>query len=126
MKFEHVYPDAKTDEIFLSEFYVRKDSKLQECASCGSMTRWFDLTFIDFSCSQECCSYVMESFKKGDITFGNNDYDFDFWRHGLPLRGSRLRGHKNNNNNKNNDYDFDFGRHAFKRASRNKPETRAS
>lgn len=77
MKFEHVYPDAKTDEIFLSEFYVRKDSKLQECASCGSMTRWFDLTFIDFSCSQECCSYVMESFKKGDITFGNNDYDFD-------------------------------------------------
>jgi hypothetical protein len=65
VKFENIYPDTKTNEIIQTEYHLRKDSKIAECACCGAMTRWFDLSFDSYMCSEECCKdvYFDERFK---------------------------------------------------------------
>ena len=58
MKFDTIYPDTETNEIIKLEYHLRKDSKIAECACCGSMTRWFDLSFNSYMCSEKCCKDV--------------------------------------------------------------------
>ncbi len=76
MKFDTIYPDAKTNEIIQKEYHLRKNSKISECARCGSMTRWFDLIFGCYLCGEKCYSNIVESFKKDHIAAGNH-VDFD-------------------------------------------------
>ena len=58
VKFDTIYPDTETNEIIKLEYHLRKDSKIAECACCGSMTRWFDLSFNSYMCSEKCCKDV--------------------------------------------------------------------
>jgi GT2 family glycosyltransferase len=63
MKFVQKYPDAQAEEQFnLEESVITKAKKLGNCKMCHAVTRFYDLTFQTYLCSEECMKVMWDGY----------------------------------------------------------------
>lgn len=80
MKFQIVYPDAKTGDQFEFEYSrIVKLVTLDACRWCGAMTKWSDIQFQQPMCSQECGSAMWKHYKV-DAEKTTSNEKFQAWR----------------------------------------------
>ena len=64
MKFEIKYPEAKASDRFEFEYsYVTRTPKLGFCRWCSAATKWIDVLFDQYVCSEECGGAMWKQYR---------------------------------------------------------------